>query len=350
MFPGLTFPCTQDVQGTLKKDMEGKVRYRLDPPRGSSGENTTAALKLLENLGNPTYSEPGVITHMQSFTLDQAKAEATGWEALGCLGHSTLEVTVAPAKEVFELECYQNYLSTTLLSGSKVWLVFPPKQENLDRLHKVYQDMHASFPLTVPHVLVQMQHGIAIIQNPGQTFLLPPYWPAMAFCTRMSTSCGFFTATATNFMQRVECMDLRLSITALCDTPEQQQAHFVQHATELATHLTNIFAEKLPKGVKIAGIQQAIYGEWNKSIAIPGYTNMHQKVARLLSMINDQVVAHSIRQKLQQVWTDFAVRKRQTAKKKLCFWCRMSIESMPGKGKTLDQRLAQHIVDVHCSL
>jgi hypothetical protein len=78
---------------------------------------------------------------------------------------------------------------------------------------------------------------------------------------------------------------------------------------------------------------------------------MHQKVARLLSMINDKVVAHSIHRNFQQVWIDFAVRKRQTANKKLCFWCRMSIDDMPGgKGKTLDQRLAQHVVDVHCSL
>jgi hypothetical protein len=232
----------------------------LRTSRGTPGDKIVATRNLLANISNPTYNEPGAIRHMRSLTLDQVKAEATGWEALGVLGHSTLEVTVAPAKEVFELECYQNYLSTTLLSGRKVWLVFPPTQENLDRLHQVYKDMYDSAPLTVPHVLVQMQHGIAIIQNSGQTLLLPPYWAAMAFCTRTSTSCGFFTATATNFMQRVQCMDLRLSITALCETTEQQQAHFVQHATELATHLASILAGTL-KGVKLAAIQQAIHEE-----------------------------------------------------------------------------------------
>jgi hypothetical protein len=348
IFAGLEFPCTQDVLATLKKDMEGEVDYRFAPSHGSAEKDTNAAMRLLEHISDPNYDEPGAIMHMRSFTLDRAKADSTGWEASGLLGHSALGVTIAPAKEVFDLEVYQNFFSTTLLSGTKVWLVFPPTHANLDRLHQAYKDMLVT--TEAPHILPAMQHGLAIIQKPGQTLLLPHYWPAMVFCTQTSVSCGFFTATASTFMQRVKCIDLRLAITALCDISAQQQAHLVDHATELANHLSNIL-NQTPKGVEAASIQQDVYREWTKRHADPRYQNLHQKVARILSMINDQDTVDRIRQSIRRTWTDFAEKKRITQKKKACFLCYMRIADMPG-GKELpsNQCLARHVEEVHCSL
>jgi hypothetical protein len=349
LFEKLVFPCTEDVQAILKKDMEGDIDYSFAPTRGSSEKDTNAAMRLLNHIGVPNYEEPGAIMHMRSFTIERAKADPTAWEAHGLLGHSVFGITVAPAKEIFDIEVYQNFFSTTLLSGSKVWLVFPPTQANLDRLHQVYKAMRDS--QEVPHILPKMQHGLVIIQKPGQTLLLPPYWPAMAFSTQTSVSCGFFTATASTFMQRVKCIDLRLAITALCDTSQQQQLHLVNHATELATHLSNILGQT-PKGVKVAGIQQDVYREWIKTKPDAHYQNLHQKVARLLSMINDKETVDRIRQSILRTWIDFAEKKRVQQKKRACFWCRMKIEDMPGakEPKKFDQRLARHVEEVHCSL
>ncbi|RAR02895.1 hypothetical protein DDE82_005449 [Stemphylium lycopersici] len=182
-------PSVAAVENALKNDIGGDNHFRFAPSRGSPEEDAKAIIQLLENIGKAKYSESGSIIHMQSPTFDRAKRWIAGWEADGMLGQSDFRMTIAPTGEIFELEYYEHHFSTTLLTGSKVWLAFPPLEYNLDLLRKAYGYIDTTATLQVPvGVLGKMQNGIAIIQKPGQTLMVPPYWSLMTFCTSASTS------------------------------------------------------------------------------------------------------------------------------------------------------------------
>jgi len=347
-FTFTSLPSPTAVEKAIKSDVGGENHFRFAPSRGSPEDDANAVMHLLDNIGNPRYSEPGAVVHMQSPTFNQKKRWISGWEGDGVLGQSEFQMTVAPAGEIFELEYYEHHFSTTLLTGSKVWFTFPPLQANLDLLRKAYECMHDSNTSHVPlDVLSEMQHGIAIIQKPGQTLLLPPYWSHMIFCTETSTSCSFSLATAAQFMYRIKHMDLWVSHNLFWETGEQLQSHLVRYASELATHFATIMTGDL-KRFKVAPVQNQICSEWVKTgpKEAAEFENMKEKIGVLLSLIDDEEARERIDDEIRHAWIEFMEEKRK--KRPECRLCRVRIEHMPA-GETPDERLARHVTDVHCS-
>ncbi|KAH7361186.1 hypothetical protein BKA66DRAFT_573534 [Pyrenochaeta sp. MPI-SDFR-AT-0127] len=165
-FPFASVPPVAQIQSIVTYDMEDQNSFRFAPSRGSPEQDTHAAVKLLNNIGNSVYCEPGAIIHMQSPTLDLLRSSSPNWHTDGFLGQSNFQVTIAPANEVFELEYYEHYFLSTLLVGSKVWLAFPPLHGNLTILRQAYEDMQTKDSIQVSlHFLKILQHGIAIIQK-----------------------------------------------------------------------------------------------------------------------------------------------------------------------------------------
>jgi hypothetical protein len=67
-------------------------------------------------------------------------------------------------------------------------------------------------------------------------------------------------------------------------------------------------------------------------------------------MIEDGEKVQNMQHSIQQTWANFALKKRLSAKKKWYFWCRMRIDDMPNPQNTLEERLAQHVIDMLCLL
>jgi hypothetical protein len=347
LLPFRSIPSAARVETALKYDIGGENFFRFAPSRGSPEQDADAIIQLLDNISNPRYSTPGAVIHMQSPTFDRYRQDITGWDSDSMLGHSSLQMIIAPANEIFELEYYEHYFSSTLLTGSKVWFAFPPLYGNLSLLRQAYNSIQATRSSQIPlDILAKMQHGIAIIQKPGQTLLLPPFWPVMTFCTETSTSAGFFIATAAQFMQRAKHVDLWLSVNLLWDTPEQQQSHLVHYATEFANHFATILAGKF-KRFKAAPVINQICQEWMKNNPKDSkFESMKDKVTGLCSLIQNPQEAQRIVQTFQQAWVKFLEEKH---KKKLeCRLCHVRIERLPGVG-TRSQRLAQHVLEEHCN-
>jgi hypothetical protein len=285
---------------------------------------------------------------MQSPTFNRAWRWMPGWESEGMLGQSDFLLTVAPAGEVFELEYHDHHFSTTLLTGSKVWLTFPPLQANLDVLRKAYGEMHAANTSRVAlGILAELQHGIFIIQKPGQTLLFPPFWSHMIFDTATSVSSGFFIATAAQYVYRIRNMDLWLSLNLFWDSAEEQQNHLENYAAELATHFSTIMTGNF-KRFKVANVQNAICREWVKTAQKKetDFENMKEKIGGLLELIDDEGEREKIDEMFRVVWIEFVQLKRK--KKPECRLCHVRIEHMPA-GETPDDRLARHVTDVHCN-
>ncbi|CAG5156588.1 uncharacterized protein ALTATR162_LOCUS4385 [Alternaria atra] len=341
-------PGPAAVEKALKSDIGGENYFRFAPSRGSPDDDAAAITRLLDNIGNARYSEPGAVVHMQSPTFNRARRWIPGWEGDGMLSQSDFQIIIAPAGEVFELEYYDHHFSTTLLTGSKVWLTFPPLQTNLDVLRKAYEGMHSANTSRVSlGILAEMQHGIFVIQKPGQTLLFPPYWSLMTFCTEASTSCGFFLATAAQYMSRIKNMDLWLTVNLFWDTAQLQQSYLVKYATELASHFSIIMGGDL-KRFKVGPVQNQICTEWVKIAPkkTAEFENMKEKIGRLLSLIKNNDEREKIDDLFRDAWIEFLQSKRK--KRPECRLCHTRIEHMP-VGETPDERLARHITDVHCN-
>ncbi|RYO54326.1 hypothetical protein AA0116_g9246 [Alternaria tenuissima] len=343
-----SLPSPASVENAIKNDIGGENHFRFAPSRGSQDDDATAIMHLLDNIQTPTYSDPGAVVHMQSPTFNRAWRWMPGWESEGMLGQSDFLLTVAPAGEVFELEYHDHHFSTTLLTGSKVWLTFPPLQANLDVLRKAYGEMHAANTSRVAlDILAEMQHGIFIIQKPGQTLLFPPFWSHMIFNTATSVSCGFFIATAAQYVYRTRNMDLWLSLNLFWDSAEEQQNHLENYAAELATHLSTIMTGNF-KRFKVANVQNAICREWVKTAQKKetDFESMQEKIGGLLGLIDDEEEREKIDEMFRVVWIEFVQLKRK--KKPECRLCHVRIEHMPA-GETPDDRLARHVTDMHCN-
>ncbi|KAL1792934.1 hypothetical protein ACET3X_009441 [Alternaria dauci] len=347
-FTFTSLPSPASVENAIKNDIGGENHFRFAPSRGSPDDDAAAIMHLLDNIQTPGYSEPGAVVHMQSPTFNRARRWIPGWEGDGMLGQSDFLFTIAPAGEVFELEYHDHHFCTTLLTGSKVWLTFPPLQANLDLLRKAYGEMHAADTSHVAlDILAGMQHGIFIIQQPGQSLLFPPFWSHMRFNTATSVSCSFFIATAAQYMHRIKNMDLWLTLNLFWDAAEEQQNHLENYAAEIAAHFSTIMAGNF-KRFKAANVQNAICSEWVKAAQKkdPGFENMKDKISGLLELIKDEEERQKISDLFRVAWIEFIRLKRK--KRPECRLCHVRIEHMPAGG-TPDDRLARHVTDVHCN-
>ncbi|KAF1943144.1 hypothetical protein EJ02DRAFT_487001 [Clathrospora elynae] len=98
------------METELKLDIGGQNHFRFAPSRGSPELNANAVMRLLDNIGNPGFCEPGAVIHMQSPCFDKHRRGSVNWEQHGFLGQSNLQMIIAPASEVFELEDYEYHL------------------------------------------------------------------------------------------------------------------------------------------------------------------------------------------------------------------------------------------------
>lgn len=334
-------PTAGQVQTILRKEVKGNRSFQFGPTRGSPEADAMAAADLLVNIGNARFSQPGSIIHMASPTFDRLHSRMPDWQCDGNLGQSNSQMTVAPANEVFEPEYYEHHLHSTLLTGTKVWLAFPPLDVNLSALRDEYDDMLMNNTTLVSETtLAKLQHGIAIIQQPGQTLMIPPFWPVMMVSTKTSTSCTYFVATALKFPQRLQNVDLFLAITRLWPKKEQEQAQLITYATTLVNHVRRILRNDIPEfksePIAIKLCQGMMYTREQ--------ANIRDELAKVCAAIDDKTQARRIEQELRQVWLDFMEEKR---KKRLeCRLCRMRVNNMAGEGSP-SERLAQHFLALH---
>jgi len=343
-----SLPRPANIQRVLQNDIGGGNYFRFTALRDTPEENAAAIIDLLGNITNPRFASQGAIVQMASPTINYAKHWMPNWENDFTLNQSDVQVTVAPRGQIFELEYHEHYFSTTLLTGSKVLFVFPPHSTNIGHLRSIFQGKLTRLPSL--GILLEMQHGIAVIQKRGQTLLIPPFWPVMTFCTETCVSAGFFVAAASAFMSRIRNTNLWLTECLFWPTLAQRQTQLVPYVQELAQHLSAILAvdAKQPKMAK--SVQQAICSEWVKvSAEYEGEKdgNMEEKVGGLLGCIEDEGTRRRIAVVFTEAWVSFCELKRRKSGR--CRLCGVRVVVLPGDDEDMpNEKLARHVRGVHC--
>jgi hypothetical protein len=322
----------------LKQDIGGPNPFRFAPSLGSPAFDAQATLALLNNISNPNYSARRAIIHMHSPTLNRLRSrKPPHWPASdGILGHSALQITIAPSNEVFDLAVYENYLFSTLLVGRRVLVAYPPLRSNLSVLEQRYRELQGNNcgPVFL-RVAEELQHGIAIIQQAGETLMLPPFWSHVAFCIETCVSAECFLATGWKYVDRLVNVELSLSVIGMWPSSETAQVELVKYATSLADHFGLVFGNKIKhfKGDKAIA---EVCVKWDRGIS--GH------VGRLCEGIAEDGERERIRDVFMGAWMTFLEAKRK--KKAECRICHAKVQIMPYEG-TPTERLERHFIDVH---
>ncbi|KAH9874955.1 hypothetical protein J1614_004443 [Plenodomus biglobosus] len=338
-------PTVDEVQRILFAEIGAPNFFRFAPTRGSAERDAFAAAELLRNLGYPWYQEPGAIIHMDSPTFGRLRVQYDRWEHIGFLGQSNYKITVAPANEVFELVHHDYHLFSTLLTGCKVWLAFPPHPQNLHVLRTGYEEKWLeSSDTAMMNILPGLRHGIFIIQRPGETLLLPPQWSFIIVSTQTSACCEFWRAMATKYVDRLSELHTRLMLNRLWPTNSLEQSHLISYAVELSAHLEHILNGSF-KYFNASKVINRLCREWFKSHPEDSEeSNLYDTLKPLFIHIQDGELARHLEATFRQSW--IALLERQRKKKSECRLCHVRIEVMPGGGNP-SERLAQHFVAAH---
>ncbi|KAJ8109978.1 hypothetical protein OPT61_g7051 [Boeremia exigua] len=334
--PFETLPNPDQIRKILWKDIRGETSYHYSPSQGSPEKDGQAIVELLNNVSNPRYSKPGAILFMQSPSMERLCPYKVDWPSDGILGVSDITMAVSPASNVQDMEYHDTYNISTLLTGSKVWLAYPPLPHNIASLQAEYQALRKDTDHLVYNDLRRFQSGIAIMQQAGQTLIVPPFWMTLSLATQTSISCTHHVATAVVFPQRIKNINNFLTTNQLwLQEDEIGQHRLVTFATGMTGDLETVLADAIPryKGHRaIAEICQE-------------YETLRDGLRRILDAVEDKAIVRGLENKYRATWLKFLEAKSK--KRTTCRLCKVRIQDMPTEGTAVD-RLRQHFVDFHC--
>jgi hypothetical protein len=307
------------------------------PPRGSPDEDALVMSNLINNLDNPRYRQPGFVSILYSPELDHIYRYTPDWHQDGILNVSQVIIDVTSADNVLDMEFCDSYTHSTLVTGSKIWLVFRPTSNNMARL-QAHRDTenHALGP-ALNHAR-NYDTGIILIQRPGQTLILPPFWIATAISSQPTVSATFRIATATEFHERIKQLGkFRLTIRLHAQDANVAQQVLFTFADELIEHLRAILENNFP--------------ECNLNKLISDICRDHQTfragLRSVLEAIEDKAVVKGLEDKWRAAWINFLEMKRKKTHKPFCRLCNLHIRDMPA-GDSPKARLREHFIEFHC--
>ena len=310
----------------MLNEIGGDNTYHFSPSRDSPEKNARAIVELLNNIGNPHYIKPGSILRMQSPTFERLCQYKVDWPCDGMLGVSQVTMAVTPVDNVQDMEYYDNYTSSKLPTGSKVWLTYPPLPDNFAALQAHYKSLSMGTETLAMNNAQNFQHGIAIVQQAGQGLVLPPFWIATSISTQTAVSCTYHVATATAFAERLKHLsDSRLTTQLWLTDNIQGQPRLVSFATEFVEHLQEILEDSFPQcnvGKVIGDICRA-------------YETLRADLRRILDTIEDEAIVRGLENKYRAAWLKFLEEKRK--KNPVCRLCNVRVQNMPAGGTPTDR-------------
>jgi hypothetical protein len=200
-FPFAALPTAPEIARILSSDIGGKYHFRFALSRGSPSLDAQATMSLLQNIDNPFYnarrrSHP----HVVSPTHNRLRRTTTSRQSDSLLGQAAFEITVAPASKVFDITYYDYHRVSVLLTGSRVLIALPSCIFNLSLLPYQYSSLASSQTGNIfSSTYTSFSHGIAIVQNAGETLTTPLFWCFIAFYTSISVAAEYPVATAAKY-------------------------------------------------------------------------------------------------------------------------------------------------------
>ncbi|KAJ4298036.1 hypothetical protein N0V90_005935 [Kalmusia sp. IMI 367209] len=369
-----------EVKEILREDIKAK-ELRFVPPLTNSEEKRAAAMQLVESIQtqeqttlihplvwanrskNPNLKSvahrrmQSSIIHLSSPTFERQRSKTLAIDgAKGTLGQSPLQITVMPHEGILETVYHEHHTISALLTGKRLWIVFPARTANLKIINNAYKALREAKysgdgetatkvwqDVIMPN---QMEYGITFVQKAGETVVLPPFWSHLVMSIDTSVSAAFYVAKDINVPKRLEHMDMWLLSNSMWPSVELEQQHLVVYAKELLNHFSQVMKAETEDGVtkalgKKTSNAKSPSKKSEKSDSTKGaykltatqtwicenWYAVRESVAKLCASIHDQELARKLTLAFQEAWIEFLCYKAQERPK--CFLCKLDVGLMP---------------------
>ncbi|KAF2866030.1 hypothetical protein BDV95DRAFT_649511 [Massariosphaeria phaeospora] len=232
-FDPATLPSITELRDILLQDLEqtaqdGTSQPEYFPPPSSCGESDDdddddagnisehdAAADLINHVTDADYETSGVIPHLPSSTLDAlCNAGKENWDDV--LFETPTTVSVLSANTPLTLQHHNESTSfSTLLTGTVVYVVWPPTPHNFTVLQDAYDAFAtSSFDDTALDVSHRLEGGVTFVQSARETLRLPPFCLLRGLATTTAVLATYSIVTADTFVSMLHALPLLTSFWA----------------------------------------------------------------------------------------------------------------------------------------
>jgi hypothetical protein len=132
-----------------------------------------------------------------------------GQESLQSLLRTTMTTcTVLPSDTLLPMHhSNEGTTITTLLSGSIVWIIWPPTSKNIRSLQTAYEILAEGSDVE-PNTATDFEGGMILVQTEGDGLRIPPHSVMMALATSTSVLATYSEVTVENFITMLQNLPL----------------------------------------------------------------------------------------------------------------------------------------------
>jgi hypothetical protein len=240
---------------SLKKLLKRDRALRSDkiqfyPPLGGVFATGPAARRVIEHTDDEEYTDIASTLSFRSplvgrYLKTVEAANATGPDTLYAPMGSTTSIMPCGTLLPLEASALASTISIRLLTGTRVYVVYPPTKHNMAGLDEYFHILVLGDSSRSNHTKAcrALQSGVTFIQRPGETVTIPPYCPTVVFATKTSAAVSIRWRGKEGLPMRLKYVNvLTRQIMAVQHVREEELAtaleyHLVQLYKDLSTVL-----------------------------------------------------------------------------------------------------------------
>jgi len=258
---GAGWPHPRSLRKILEKHHSWVDEAQLYPPRPpplslrfleGEASRESIARTLVEYLDDPQYAAYATTLTFRSPVIDQCLRLFQGEnEASSTLTRSSIDTTsIMSCGALLPLEASALMSTSTIhvLTGVRVYIVYPPTPHNLTTLNKYLIDLAGDIAPNYASVCHELENGIAFVQRAGQAVTIPPCCPTVVFATKTSAAVTVRSRCVEDLPLRLEHLNILMaqivSLQLICrQTPEESLEY---HTTQLYKDITTVLRSLEP--------------------------------------------------------------------------------------------------------
>ncbi|KAH7075397.1 hypothetical protein BKA63DRAFT_594823 [Paraphoma chrysanthemicola] len=166
------------------------------------------ALRTINSLTGTDSSGYSTIVTFPSESLEELCSQ--GYEPPdNLLSASMTTCTILPRNTLLPLHhSNEGTTITTLLSGSVIWMIWPPTDQNINTLRTAYENFAAGFDESKLNVTSELEGGMTFVQMEGDGLRIPPFCTMMCLSTTTSILATYSSITVEDFVSMLHKLPL----------------------------------------------------------------------------------------------------------------------------------------------
>ncbi|KAG9185661.1 hypothetical protein G6011_06992 [Alternaria panax] len=211
-------------------------------PSSNKTGSEKAVRGLLEHLDDQRYTAYATTLTFRSAVVDRYLKQFVGSNETSSTFSQILTNTTSimhcGALLPLEASALASNSTIHLITGVRVYIVYPPTLHNMMTVHKYFLDLTQHFTPKHANVCNDLQEGIAIVQHAGQTVTIPPFCPTTVFSTTISAGFTIRSRCQDDLSMRLLHLDLMVAQVKAVQYVYQETAN-----TSLEYHTTQLYKE-----------------------------------------------------------------------------------------------------------